>query len=816
MNNNQNTSIQYRNISLLVRPIKVAILIPREDEYWKYIILNIFKFCSQVWGGANFVIVPTDGKEINPVFWNILEQYNPDQVISFIPTLRDLEYARPRDFELDQLRYKDYLRENFPFLDETQLHDFMVRERLNQNRFSFGIENQLQQQIKHRLSPLYINDFIVQEAITSQLSVLFPLTQIENIVRQGNVEKVYVVDNIDDIDSALYFYSNWGSYSNHFEEEMNKRGVTITHVPHQAKLTDLISFVATKGVEKIDIYYRNQLQQKFCGNDATWSPDEDIAQFSPYEISLLKVGKYKPIGSYVLEDPILLIIGDTVDDFCSYYCLSKIHDDVFWIPEISKPEKDSDESELDGRTILRKAIIQSIIERILESRSSKSLHISSLSLTKSELEDARQLLCILQFINEAFTQRITIDSYPNSVGKLIYRLIEQNNYTKEYTETFQNNRGVGHAQTPKPKNFSEVIPYEHRWVTELNIEGYTPPQLHFLGNKILGLSTSEARVTKTGISYLCPGMAYFGGDIDVTLGRPRITIVEPLAIFQEYFSEAGYLDVRLSDKGGYTQETISKFGSLEELGNFLRTKTNCELLSLFREKKSTKSSQTGEVVFADNRAYINFLAIENILSSEAQAVSLIDSFIRKNIFYRGTMLQCSRCRDTDWFGLDELDQSFVCHRCKHRQTLQQSNWKEGREPTWFYKLDEVFYQGIANNMILPILTIAFLKSKARNSFLYMPELEFRRNPLSSKPDKELDICCIIDGRITVGECRIGKITKSIIDKLITFVTDLPKPPEQLVFSTLLEDVSEEIVSYANSKTKIPINFLKNSDLADKN
>lgn len=807
--NNKNNTVEYRNISLLVRPIRVAILIPREDKYWKYVILNLFKFCSQVWGGSNFCIVPTDGKEIATVFWNILEAYDPDLVLSFRPTIRDIEYGAPLDFELVRQQLKEQLEKNFPSLDETFHQEFIERELLNRDRFSFGIENQLQQQIKHRLSPFHFNEYIVTEGITSHISVPFPLTELINIVTQGKVEKVYIVDSIDDVDSALYFYSNWGCYSSEFIAEIYNKGVTINRVPHQAKLSDLLRFCANKGFEKFDIYDRNLLQQKFGGADASWLPKEDITQFCPYETSLLKVGKYKTIETYVSDDPILLVVGDTVDDFCSYYSLSKIHDYVFWIPEVKQSTKLGEEEEFDCRTILSRAVIQSIVELMYRGRSRKTLHISSLSLTNDALEGTRKLINTLSFINQGFGQRVIIDSYPSSKGKSFFRLIEQNNYTSQYTEVFRNNRAVGRVPTPKPKNFSEVIPYEHRWITEIFIERYMPPQLHFLGKKIIDLHI-EARVTKTGICYACPGIAYTGGDIDVTLVRPQINIVEPLEIFQEYFLDAGYSDVRLSDKGSYTHTTIEKFGSLEDLEIILRDKKNQEVLSLFKSQSTKQDNHGGEVIAANNRAYVNFQAIENIIGSQTHSVNLVDLLIRKGILFRGTMLYCSRCRNTDWYSLDELNQTFICRRCNHQQILQQKNWKDGREPIWFYKMDELVYQGIINNMILPLLTIAFLNKQAKKSFLYVPELLLRQNP--SKPDREVDICCIVDGKIVIGECKIDKISKSLINKLKSFSNALPKTPDHLIFATLLDSISDEIVDHINSTIQIPHTILTKSDL----
>ena len=209
---------------------------------------------------------------------------------------------------------------------------------------------------------------------------------------------------------------------------------------------------------------------------------------------------------------------------------------------------------------------------------------------------------------------------------------------------------------------------------------------------------------------------------------------------------------------------------------------------------------------------MNFAAIEYLINSKEETIDLIDRFVRKGILYRGTMLHCSYCRQADWYGLEELDQTFVCHRCKNKQTIQLKNWKEGNEPEWFYKLDEIIFQGVVNNMDIPLLTLFRLKKDTKASFLFVPELEIRKDIKSSLPELEIDLCCIKDGRIIIGECRKTPIDKELIDKLNTFSNELLRYPDELIFSTQSSKISDEIMAYANSEIKIPFTFLTNSGL----
>lgn len=106
---------------------------------------------------------------------------------------------------------------------------------------------------------------------------------------------------------------------------------------------------------------------------------------------------------------------------------------------------------------------------------------------------------------------------------------------------------VGRLNTPKPKNFNYVNPANHRWITSIEIDKYRPPVLPFLSKDIIeSLPTVyERRIAVDGLAYLCPNIAYFGGDIDTNTVRPTLHLVDEPEIFAKYFGYSGY-DVEMS------------------------------------------------------------------------------------------------------------------------------------------------------------------------------------------------------------------------------------------------------------------------------
>ena len=643
----------------------------------------------------------------------------------------------------------------------------------------------------------------------------FPLTELEKIAVEGHQEKVYLVDKINDIDCSLAFYSNWGQYSPKFAELMAQKGIKIEHVPHNIRLADLLRIGINNTVDQSDLYLRKKFKTE---DNSSWFPDEDITAFHPFRNSLMKLGRYRSSELFINDEPSTLIIGDTIFDFCLYYCLSRFQDYVFWIPELGTQDGNTHNFTNEDKEILFNTVLSSINQNINLGHSN-NVQLLSLSLTSELLAIAKKyiprLIHAISGISDDFMNRYIINPKLNLSEKYFYRYFELNNYTNLYTETFENNLGVGRIQTPKPKNFGYVHPSEHRWITELNIEGYIPPPLHFLGSQIIELagSTDVSRVSNSGICYSCPNIAYFGGDIDVVLVRPRLKIVNAINIFQTYFYENGFMDVRISDKGNYAEETIKKFGSLERLGDFFKEEKNWQLFSLFLSTKSRKDGK-GEVVFANGRAYIDFKSIHNSVGASEKATKLIDEFIKKGIFYRGLILQCPRCKEADWFDLEDISQQFICKRCKNKDYIQMRNWKESSEPTWYYKLDEVIYQGVNNNMEVPILTLSYLKRKSKRGLLYLPEVELRRNPTAHKPDLEIDICCIQDGQIVLGECKKNQITRKAIDKLNNFSLGLVRNPDRLIFASMSKKTPKGIKEYVEKSLSLSQDFLMEPDLVD--
>lgn len=799
-------NIEYKNIGASVRTPKVVTFISNKDPYWEHTVMRIIEWYTKIWGGAYNLIIPTDGKTIDERYWKILERYNPDYLRSYYYAYAELSTANPKRWEKDVKTITARLKKQHPDMSQETIDDFFKREFEMVEHHRFQISDELQQELKQRLSPFYFRDQVVKGGVSWKEKVMFPFTEIAKIVEHTNFRDLFCLD-IDnshkDPNLKLLVYSVSGFATNEYIGELEKVGLSIKRLPDSYPTRNIVKDVINGGVDLRSMRLEKELSEslgsKTRKKSKEWTPDFDYLGQSPYALSMLRLGKYHKLDEHKdWEEPIVVVVGDTMEDFCYYYSLSRAHGDFYWIPktyidrfEQALAKKQKAEKQLTELESLPYTIINELFSKTDYGHNEKKILLTSISLDKKELERLKDIL-----LKASISQAIPLEVAENqSFTDCMLLAIEQDNYTNQQTQAFVDGEAVGKIETPKPKNFTYIDPREHRWITEITVDQYKLPKLHFLGHKVIQLSDAhEMRISHDGISYFSPSLGYFGGEIDSILVKPKMRLIEPLEIFREYYQEAGYKKATLSDKGQLSKRALEKFGSLDRVGYFLSSDGNRNLIQKYLNGKPNHDKKTGEeVVHVNHRNYLNFQAIQASLKDKKATIQMIDELTVLGILHRGFIFHCEACLRSDWYSITDVKKTFVCTRCSHEQKYEHSHWKSPNEPSWYYKLDEVIREGFIQNMDIPLLTLFQLKRKSKESFLFAYELElWKENVENGKPDVEIDINCIVDGKIVVGESKKDSITKSDIKKHGSFVKSLQKYPDRVVFSTLNESWSDEI------------------------
>src|SRR5260370_23788269 len=82
-----------------LRTHRIAVLVDVNDTGWQRTCMAIIGWFSQIWGGANCIIIPTDGNTIADQFWAVLSAYDPDFIYYYQKTLADLKVNDPKAYE---------------------------------------------------------------------------------------------------------------------------------------------------------------------------------------------------------------------------------------------------------------------------------------------------------------------------------------------------------------------------------------------------------------------------------------------------------------------------------------------------------------------------------------------------------------------------------------------------------------------------------------------------------------------------------------------------------------------------------------------
>ena len=760
----------YKTFRVSVRPERVACFIDINEQNWQAGALTIIESFSRTWGGAHFIIVPTDGHTISDAFWRILSSYDPDYLWI---------YSGGQDDPYEP---------------------------------SFELSGDLQQTLKLRLAPFHLQEHVIQGGAYPNFEPRFPNTDLITII--PNCEHPNDIVEISGLGGSMELLaaSVTGRAATAYKEALQAVNIgnrTVDYSNNLPELFDLVSRNIRGGLRVDDSGF-------------------------PFAFSLTQLGFYRSVKFPNWLEATLVVVGETPEDFCLYYCLSRLCGKVMWLLPSWLPSQGADDYAVWSDQTHIGCFARSL-RNLAEGPGQRSrIHLLSLSHSSDELGGVRSTLA-------RSWRRLPIDeglplgdgalptvapSLSTSLEWLLrhpFRLYEIGNVSKTTSRHFFGEDMAGTFETPKPKRFSYVPPYDHRWITEISAVDHQLPRHPLLGDHVVLHPTSSALSARTGkghIAYFCPNTAHFGGDLDETLVRPAISLPNFFTIFRRLLQDVNY-DYQISDKGRFTIDTLGKFGGISPLAHFLLTNRKRAVLEKYLDHKKSGPDVKDEGLFlqSDRRRYLDFPAVVKIMGNDKAAADLIDTLISQSVLHRGLVLKCEFCRSTDWFGIAELTNEFRCKRCSRAQVYRQFHALSRPEPSWFYKLDEIVFKALGNDMLVPVLTLHQLK-KGAASFLYSPDIEVL-DSASKEQLFELDICCIPEGELTIGEAkknnRLGKTAReewAEINKYFDLAQKIGVT--QVVFATYSErwrDETERMIRERFSDSLVKVLLWTRNDLS---
>lgn len=801
--------LEFKTITASVRPHRVAVLVDRSDPEWTYTISRIIGWASQAWGGRHFLIVPTDGESIAPVFWSILEAYDPDIVHAYQKTFLDLRFSQPEKHRAQVDLEVDHFLKQSPTDNMIDVRQ-EIEKALNQTPVShFSISEALQNQLKRRLVPFYFERHTV-EFIRADSAPSYPLTSWSSLLptcsHPGGVTSFTVPG--DDY-MRILVASITGSLPDSVLKDLTESGLEHTVFDFATDDTRAIADLI------------------FPGSLSPTAPPDPYVQ-TPFANSMLQLSYYRMRTYQSWRAPVYVVLGNQLEDFCLFYDLERLTADVIWVPErwLASPTPAPNTPDAVPRAMIS-WIVNSVYLKTRFHRQGSPIIVTSASKSLADQKHLFNRTTQLNFLGTDMQEHLRASAafageIPTNLEdvRIVY---ETANAGVTSVEPFLDGTTGGYFRTPKPKNFTSPHPNDHRWITEIEIQGHIAPRRDGIGEKVVLLGnygSLHIRAGKYGVGYFCPNVFYFGGDIDSILVRPKLAALDELQLFGHVFGRADFW-IRLSDKGNFARDFISKFGSLEDAAVFLRDRPSRSVLEKFLDKTPNKGGVVDQgVLLKDDRRYLDFQAMQKLTGEESRSVELIDHLTRRTVFHRGFIFKCDRCRNAEWYDVEEVGQSFECKRCSQQQVIQLQHWRQPSEPRWYFKLDEVAYHALNGGVVATILSLEALRRKTRDTFLFIPEFELRRSPDNQKPDMELDFACNRDGKLILGEARsggrLGGSAAEEENKLGHYKEAAAAIlADQLTFGTTDDTWQESTVNRAKQAlegTGIELKFLSSADL----
>lgn len=162
----------------------------------------------------------------------------------------------------------------------------------------------------------------------------------------------------------------------------------------------------------------------------------------------------------------------------------------------------------------------------------------------------------------------------------------------------------------------------------------------------------------------------------------------------------------------------------------------------------------------------------------------ITDLIELGVFVVGIKPKCPRCGYKIWYQIDETKQRNVCKGCGYEFSLS-------TEQVWYYRLNSLIKAAVSQHGTVPVLLVlGQLMNDSRSSFMFMPSSEVFKNfndgSENHSPYGEIDIICIKDGELVIGEIKqtIGLFDLDDFRKMLELAKLIR--PDIVIFSSMDE------------------------------
>jgi len=178
--------------------------------------------------------------------------------------------------------------------------------------------------------------------------------------------------------------------------------------------------------------------------------------------------------------------------------------------------------------------------------------------------------------------------------------------------------------------------------------------------------------------------------------------------------------------------------------------------------------------------------------SKKQMKSGLNTLLDIGVLRLGVESRCPQCTLFSWYHVDELRQQVTCSGCGSKYALKATE-------AWRYALNTLAQMSVSQGVLAVLQALIAIESHARWFFAFSPSLDlFKRG--ENKVWRAVDVLCVVDGDVVIGEVKDGFVQKSDFDKLAE-VAEVLRPQRAIIFlpAEIASKQTDEVKSWLNEQ-----------------
>ena len=357
-----------------------------------------------------------------------------------------------------------------------------------------------------------------------------------------------------------------------------------------------------------------------------------------------------------------------------------------------------------------------------------------------------------------------------------YEIIDANGlYDRDYGETFKTQTLItnnGLFYLPKLSFTNEVGFYPQKWAVDIEIkkvgENSFRNELKFPDKTETRhiIKTVDGRINKNrDVSIFIHNQQVFTDNLEINIPEfnelIRQLIIRPVVHGEGVNTK--YIHVGPHDASNKLSAFLKSFNfNFSTIDDFFSDRFWVEIFEelITNEKIAGDSISFNEIksrlidVFAKNG--IELGKKEDTFKNEENLVLGLKETLKELCYYRvflkGFKLKCPKCSSKFWYPINEVSEKITCKGCLE-------NFELPIEPNFAYKLNDLIKYNIFQSKknrdgnLTVIRTLVEIHNRSRKSFEYCPQINLFSIQNRNKPCSDIDIVCISDGKLIIGEAK---------------------------------------------------------------